>query len=190
MCPHEGTSTDHFGGLALLGSAGVPATDVLEFTADHRGDLVARLDDLAGTGRGWVNLLPEVSTDGEDTARVLPPRVQQPGVLGGVFATLFTSRGPGVPMATWTAPSRRGSKIARVGIEHGAGPKAKLRLAQAGHAVPARWRVVQDHPRTGLVVDPAPSASTDEVVAWLLGAVGILCPVRLSGAWLAEIHPG
>jgi hypothetical protein len=62
------------------------------------------------------------------------------------------------------------------------------RLATAGLVLPEGWKLVQDHPRRGLVVAPARGAGSESVLGWLLEAGTILSAVRLTGDWQAEVH--
>ena len=61
------------------------------------------------------------------------------------------------------------------------------RLASAGVALPEGWRLVQDHPRRGLVVTPGLRRRHQDVLTWILEAGAVLSAVRLTGEWLAEI---
>lgn len=157
-----------------------PDIEVLEIAGDRPGELVARMDELAAAGAGWVNLQPGIDPD--DVPRA------EPGLFG-----VFSGRGPVVPVATWTAagpPRRRGPAPEEVGIQHPAGPRAAARLADAGHGVPAGWRVVQDHPRRGLVVQVPPGTAHGDVAAWLLRATAALAAVPVTGWWRATVHRG
>ena len=137
------------------------------------GGLAARAD-----GQGWINIGPGLRDDQID-------RLPQPTPLG----RWFSGRGPAVPMATWTPPHRdRNSSVPTVGVEHGAGPKALDRLRDAGAPLPAGWRKVQDHAKNGIVVHPAPGASHDAVLRWLLSVCWALCPIDIEDHWIAEIH--
>lgn len=114
---------------------------------------------------GWINLQPEVAeADVEE------------GDRSGYFG-IFGARGPAVPFATWHAGDRS------VGIQHGTGPKVARRIA-----VPAGWRVVQDHPKRGLVAKVPAGVATEEVLRWLLAVGEELCPAPLLGRWVAEVH--
>jgi hypothetical protein len=62
------------------------------------------------------------------------------------------------------------------------------RLTAAGQALPAGRRLVQDHPRRGLVVAPAPGADNSEVLVWILEAGMVLSAIRLTGSWHAEVR--
>jgi len=131
----------------------------------------------AADGRGWINLAPDLGDD-------------HPAAVGGGW---FSARGPTVPHATYVAARPgRGGRVApaQVGIEHGAGPRAVARLADAGHPLPAGWRVRQDHPRRGLVAEVAPGAEPARIVEWLLGAAAVLSGVPTGDAWLADVWEG
>jgi hypothetical protein len=144
--------------------------------------LVEAVAAQAAAGRGWINLAPDVG-DGEGGGG------QQPARSGG----WFSARGPAVPHATLVpGRTRRRGRVepARVGIEHGRGPRAVAQLAASGHPVPTGWRVRQDHPRRGLVVEVAADAPAALVVDWLVGAAARLSEVPTGDAWLAEVWAG
>lgn len=154
--------------------------EVVDVGWDDLAPVVARMDELAAAAAGWVNVQPGVAP--EDV-----PRAD-----AGLFA-VFSGRGPVVPVATWTAPSprRRGPpEPEQAGIQHPAGARAAARLADAGLAVPAGWRVVQDHPRRGLVVAIPPGAPHGAVLDWLLRATAELSAVPVTGRWRATVHRG
>lgn len=113
---------------------------------------------------GWVNIIPVIADD------VAVPSTP------GVFA-VFSKRGPVVPMGTWTAPgaSRNGIAPAQIGIQHGTGRGARESLADVAWTVPDGWRVLSDHPRRGVVIEPPPDTPAESVAAWLLGALARLC---------------
>lgn len=121
--------------------------------------VAARLDT-----HGWVNMQPGV---GEED---LPP-------AGGNLFGLFAARGPVVPLCTWH-PGERAA-----GVQHATGPKLASRIE-----VPLRWRVIQDHPRRGLVVRVPVDVADIEVLRWLVEVGTRLCPIPTTGRWLAELH--
>lgn len=131
---------------------------IIVFQPPDLAPVLAALD-----ARGWVNLQPEVA-DIEEADR--------PSTFG-----IFGSRGPVVPFATWHAGERS------AGIQHGTGPKVARRLD-----IPPGWRVVQDHPKRGLVVRVPEGVPQEEVLRWLLATGEALCPVPLLGRWVAEVH--
>jgi hypothetical protein len=148
---------------------------VIEFHEDQRGPIVERMVPMAAEGRGWLNVSPGLDVEPEQAP---PPR--------SALGSIFSGRGPTVPLGTWTPAQRRDP--ATVGIEHGEGPKAVHMLAEWGAPVPEGWRVMQDHPKRGLVVAPPPATSADDldaVLAWLLRAAGALCSWPRTGEWRA-----
>lgn len=132
--------------------------EIVVFTPPDLGPVLEAFDDA-----GWINLQPEVADIEEE---------DRPGYFG-----VFGSRGPVVPFATWHAGDRS------AGIQHGTGPKVARRVE-----VPAGWRVVQDHPKRGLVVRVPAGVGTEEVLRWLLVVGEQLCPAPLLGRWVAEVH--
>jgi hypothetical protein len=129
------------------------------FTSDDLGPVLAALDQ-----RGWVNLQPDV-----EDAPPPPP--------AGWFGSVFSNRGPALPLATWH-PGERSA-----GIEHSTGPKVARRVD-----VPTGWRVIQDHPRRGLVVRVPAEVADAEVLGWLVELGEALSQVPTSGRWIAEVH--
>lgn len=148
---------------------------VIEFQEDERGPVVGRMAAMAAEGRGWLNVTPGLDVDPEDA----------PAPRSGL-GSLFSSRGPTIPLGTWMPAQRRDPST--VGIQHGEGPKAIDLLAEWGAPVPEGWRVVQDHPKRGLVVATPTTTAVDEldaVLAWLLRAAGALCAWPRTGEWRA-----
>lgn len=138
--------------------------------------MVDRMVVMAGAGAGWINLSPGLDVD------VPPPTRSGLGALLG-------SRGPTVPLGTWSAAS--GRQPATVGVHHGEGPKAVALLAERGVTVPEGWRRLQDHPKRGLVLVPTDATTPeqlDAVLAWTVRATGALCPVRRTGEWRAYVY--
>jgi hypothetical protein len=152
----------------------VTPADEVPFDDDDPVALVDAMIELTAAAKGWINLVPAVE---EDTAP--PPRT--------LSARIFSSRGEPVPMATWTAPEPPTGR-AVIGIEHGSGPKALARLADAGLPLPPRWLKLTDHSRRGLVVSVPHGADPGEVAHWLLSASHVLTVPPLTGSWLARIY--
>ncbi|HEV2760858.1 MAG TPA: hypothetical protein VGV86_14960 [Acidimicrobiales bacterium] len=152
----------------------------LEFQPHRAEEVVAVLTEMAETGRGWVNFEPAVHVD------------DVPAEGSGAFS-LFSGRGPVVPLGTWTpgSLSRRGRREpAMLGLQHPAGSKAKPLLAELGNAVPEGWAVVQDHVRKGLVVAVPGDVGADVALEWLLRAARLLSTIPLTGGWRAAVYPG
>jgi hypothetical protein len=149
---------------------------VIEFHEDRRDAVLDRMVDMASAGAGWLNLTPGLAMD-------VPPPARSP------LASLLGSRGPTVPLATWTP--RRGREPPSAGIHHPEGTRAVATLAARGAEVPAGWRVLQDHPKGGLVVAVVGGddrLDLDRTLVWLLVATGALCPWPRTGEWRALCH--
>lgn len=168
-----------------------PPAEVVDLPSAEVDAIAAVLAPVLGGTSGWVNLRPEVEVEvpGDEGTEPARERVLAEsggrGVTAGVFNMLLSSRGAVVPMVTVMAP-RRAGRPARVGVEHAAGPKAARALADTGLPLPPGWRVVQDHARTGLVLEPAVAEDAEAVVTWVLAAVARLSPFPLTGRWVLE----
>ena len=140
--------------------------------------MVAAMNELAAVHDGWVNLHPQVRPEDEP-----PPR-------SGLTTLLLAGPVHDIPVCTWVAGklSRDGVQPDSVGVQHAAGARVLRRLVEAGLAMPEGWKLVQDHPRRGLVVAPPPGTDNGEILSWLLEAGTILSVVRLTGEWQAEVH--
>lgn len=149
----------------------------IEFPYHDLTVVAARMEELAQAGAGWINLFPEL---GDDEA---PPDTRR---RRGVLSTLFGSGGPPVPVGTWVAATDR--TPATLGVEHGLRTRVMSVLREHEVPPPAGWTVVQDNAGRGLVVRPPPDTAPDDVLVWLMEVVDVLCPVQLTGQWLAEVH--
>jgi len=149
----------------------------IEFRIEDSSRVVAAMDRLAVAHDGWVNLDPQVRPEDEP-----PPRAG--------LATLLAGPVHDVPVCTWVAGkrTRHGVQPDSIGVQHGGGSRVLGRLASSGLALPEGWKLVQDHPRRGLIVTPAPGAPHQDVLTWILEAGAVLSAVRLTGEWLAEVH--
>ena len=151
----------------------------LEFQPDGIEAVVAAMEVMRESGKGWVNFEPAVDVDD------VPAE-------SGTFS-LFSGRGPTVPLCTWTPGStgRRGrTEPAMLGLQHPAGSKAKPLLSERGHPVPQGWVVVQDHVRKGLVVTVPTDVQPDVALRWLLRAARLLSTIPITGGWRAAVYPG
>ena len=149
---------------------------VIEFREDERLPVVEEMEAMAAAGSGWLNVTPGLDMD-------MPPPPQSG------LSRLLGSRGPTVPLGTWMPASGRDPST--VGIEHGEGPQIARRLADLGSPVPDDWRVLQDHPKRGLVVAVPTAAAADqldEVLGWLLRATASLCSWPRTGEWRAACY--
>lgn len=150
----------------------------IEFHRVATGPVETVLAELFAAAEGWVNLLPEVEE--ADVAAVTP------SVIGG----LFRAPGPPIPLTTLIAPTegRRGRTPGQLGMTHGAGTPVLRRLAEQGLPLPEGWTMVQDHVRRGLVLRLGDHPDAAVALDWALRAAEALCPIPLTGGWLAEVH--
>jgi hypothetical protein len=165
----------------------------VRFHRSEPGEALAAMAELAGSGQGWINFEPE-----------LPEDVEVPGP--GLFS-FMSARGPAVPLATWVPArvTRRGRAVpATLGLQHPTGVRAAARLADHGLERPPGWRVTQDHPKRGLVVQLAGPRGADplsgpadgigsgpdaaQVLEWLLRAGELLSMVPPTGWWVAAVY--
>lgn len=151
---------------------------VIEFHETRRAPVVQHMVELATNRKGWINLSP-----GLDLDEPPPQRTALAGLIG--------ARGPDVPLGTWTAPTNKAREPSTVGIHHAHGPKVVARLDELRLPVRTGWRVLQDHPKRGLVCAvPATTDATelDMVLEWLVKATGALCRFPRTGEWRAMVY--
>jgi hypothetical protein len=113
----------------------------------------------------FANLVPGVDEE----------EVPQRSLLGQVFG----NSGPVVPFATWTP--------GEIGLQHATGPRVVRTLEERGVPVPETWYVVSDHPKRGVVLRTY-AAPVEEVLGWLVRAATVLCPLPITGPWLAQVR--
>ncbi|NLD78172.1 MAG: hypothetical protein GX643_16065 [Acidimicrobiales bacterium] len=153
-----------------------PTTEVA-FTVDQIAPATAAVADVLSKAEGWVNLSPEVEPGTE------PPR-------RNLFAAIFSSRGPALPLAT-VSPSGTDDGLLALGLQHPGGVKALDTLAAAGHRLPEGWRKVSDHPRRGFVVSAPSTTSPDRIVRWLVDGAVLLTDhdlVEITDHWVARSY--
>jgi len=138
------------------------------------------MDSLSAAGEGWINISPWLP---DDVMAEVP-------VQSGLGAW-FSGRGPQVPMATWMPSNDLGrrSTPAQVGVEHGTGPNALVRLRDAGHPIPDGWFPRQDHGKHGIVVELPPNTVGTDVIDWMIDAITELSDlVGVGPRWRAVVH--
>jgi hypothetical protein len=127
------------------------------------GDVTPLLPHLEGAL--FANLVPGVDEE----------EVPSRSMLGQVFG----NSGPVVPLATWTP--------GEIGLQHAAGQRVVRTLEERGVPVPEDWYVVSEHPKRGLVLRTY-ATPVEDVLAWLVDAASVLCPLPITGPWLARIR--
>jgi hypothetical protein len=150
---------------------------VIDFRLEELGVVVEQMDLMGNAHTGWLNFRPAVPEEEE------PPA---PTGLDMLFSTAVHD----VPICTWMAgkTNRHGVAPDSLGVQHSAGTKTLAHLASLGLALPTGWRVVQDHPRRGLVVLAPAGTGHLEELSWLIQSGTLLSTVRVTGEWHAEVH--
>ena len=139
-----------------------PIADAGTFDSNSDEAAAAVLHAVLNAPGSWCNLEFQPIDDGAAGA-------------GDSFFGFIAARGPMNPLATVMASTAgKKPKPAEIGIQHHAGVKAAAQLTEAGLSLPAGARVVQDHPRRGLVVRCEEGIDAAGVVAWLIPAMRIL----------------
>ena len=149
----------------------------IEFRPDDLGAVLHRMAAMRATSSGWVNVRPIVE------AEHIPPPPGLFSIFGGSIHK--------IPTATWMPGKveRSGSvRATRIGLQHSSGPRVVARLGERGLALPEGWRVVQDHPRRGLVATVPAGADDAAALEWLVRAADALCEVPRTGRWRAEVY--
>ena len=157
------------------------APEVVDFGlgSEVADEVEAAMARLATELDGWVTFEPLFDEES------LPP-------ISRSWLDVFSARGPALPDASWVPGERKGDKVSplSVGLRHPSGGRAVARLVDAGLPVPEGWRMVQDHPKRGLVIEARPGTEVDagSMLEWMFGALGALTPLRLTGLWRATFH--
>ncbi len=147
------------------------------FRPDDRTEVVDWMERLATDRGGWINLQPGIHPDDAP-----PPR--------GTLSLIFGSRTQPVPVCTWVPgrPGGKGDETVSIGVQHPKGTRIVPHLQALGVIIPAGWRVVQDHPRRGLVISVPRTTDHDLVLDWLVRAATELSNIPLTGEWRAAIY--
>ena len=149
-------------------------TDAGRFSAHDTKAAVRIIDGILRDEGSWGNLFFEPLDD----------EVSDESPLFGFLA----ARGPANPLATIMAPTTgKRQRSTEVGIQHRAGTKAAVQLREESVFAPEGSRVVQDHPRRGLVVRWPENEQTATLVAWLFPAMRILGRAATTDDVLYEI---
>ncbi len=152
--------------------------EVIEFGPARTAEVVAWMQRLEAAHQGWINLQPGV-----------PEKVLE---RAPTPLSLFHRRPRELTLATWEAGCirRRGPTAPTVGIQHGRPDRVRTILAEAGHGVPAGWRVLSDRPANGFVARLPVDEDPAQVLGWLLRTVEVVSPVPVIGTWRALVHRG
>ncbi len=100
--------------------------------------------------------------------------------------SIYSGRGRAAPLGTFVPGT--GGAAHQVGLQHGAGRRAAQQLRDAGVTFPAGARLVQDHPRRGLVVEIPLGTAAVAVAELLVQMASQLTVVPLGERWVVEIY--
>jgi hypothetical protein len=156
------------------------SVEQLLFRPGDPAPVLAFMSRLSVDGDGWVNLSPVPE---EATA---PARSRW---LPHLFDLLLDA-GPDIPVCTWVPERKRRRRVepASIGVQHPSGQRALDRLHRAGIDPPSGWRLVQDHPRRGLVFRAAAETDLGATLEWLIRAGEYLTLGPPAASWLATVH--
>ena len=149
----------------------------IAFTPEDIGPIVTRMELLAASQDGWINLLP--TDEDEETG---PPRL-------GFFA-MFGGGSIGVTMCTWIPGSLKhhGEALPSLGIAHNRGRRVFAELQSGAAVIPDGWRVEQDHPRRGLIIRIPADEPHEKVLRWALRAVATVSRPGENCEWHANVY--
>ena len=118
----------------------------------------------------WVNIEPDVDKSTIHT--------------GSIFWKAFSSRGPVVPLFTWTsATDRKGIyQPSQVGLTHPTGGAILDRLESFQVEIPKEWQLLQDHPKRGIVFCLPQVYQPEEVISFAVSVIPIVSPFKFEGS--------
>jgi hypothetical protein len=156
-----------------------------EFTPEDADQVLGRMAELDRERTGWIVLQPGFDADEAD----LPAT--------GIFS-VFSGKTVDVPVVSWVPESPKSRRTTTageypvsapisIGIQHPARKRALPILRDAGVAIPAGWRMTQDHPVRGLVLLVAGGGDHLFALRWMVDAGALLSPVPLTGSWRASV---
>ena len=149
----------------------------IEFRRSDPSEVIDAIEALAERRDGsWVNI--EAIIDEIDLDEIKAPNP---------LLRLFSSQGPMIPFGTYIAATDKGERRVppQVGLQHGAGQKAMLQLAELGVRPRDGWVVLDDSPKRGMVFRVPDDDPVGDVVEWILVAATALSQVRIREHWSA-----
>jgi hypothetical protein len=135
-----------------------------------RTGAVAALTSIAA-GKGWCNVVPEVTEEAEDLKM-------------SVFG-LWVSKGVTVASFVTAAPRRGVAQPSSLGLLHTRGRLGRERLAELLGATTMRVR--QDHSQRGLLLDVEPDEAPSTVLEMMCHLTSSLCDFELTGVWRLDL---
>ncbi len=149
----------------------------VSFSADNLDKILPTVTMMTARRKGWVNLRPQA----DEYDRQINP---------GIVASIFRVRGPDLPLMSWVIPrpSKTLPEVDLLGILHPQGQQLSKRFGEFGLELPSSWRVKQDHPNRGLVLEIPANQEPRAILTWLVGCGQALSTVELNGYWTLEAH--
>lgn len=145
---------------------------LIEFADDDTAEVVAALSALRDGE--WVNIEPFVHERDLDELRERTPHP---------LVRMFMKAGAPIPLGTII----RHDAVWSIGLEHPHAARAIPHLRAQGVPTPAAWKVKQDHPRRGIVLEVAVGAPPAEFITWIVGAGRVLGGVPIGREWTALV---
>ncbi len=119
----------------------------------------------------WFNIEPDVDERSIHT--------------GSIFWKAFSSRGPRIPQFTWTsATDRKGNyQPSEIGLTHPTGIAVLERIKSFQINIPDEWRLIQDHPKRGIVFQLPATYHSEEVVMFATSVIPVVSPFEFAGSF-------
>ena len=119
----------------------------------------------------WFNIEPDVDERSIHT--------------GSIFWKAFSSRGPRIPQFTWTsATDRKGNyQPSEIGLTHPTGIAVLERIKGFQIKIPDEWRLIQDHPKRGIVFQLPATYHSEEVVMFATSVIPVVSPFEFAGSF-------
>ena len=119
----------------------------------------------------WFNIEPDVDERSIHT--------------GSIFWKAFSSRGPRIPQFTWTsATDRKGNyQPSEIGLTHPTGIAVLERIKSFQINIPDEWRLIQDHPKRGIVIQLPATYVSEEVVMFATSVIPVVSPFEFAGSF-------
>ena len=119
----------------------------------------------------WFNIEPDVDERSIHT--------------GSIFWKAFSSRGPRIPQFTWTsATDRKGNyQPSEIGLTHPTGIAVLERIKSFQINIPDEWRLIQDHPKRGIVFQLPATYDSEEVVMFATSVIPVVSPFKFAGSF-------
>ena len=145
----------------------------LKFSSTTVGSVIELMDRYRYTSDSifWFNIEPDVDERSIHT--------------GSIFWKAFSSRGPRIPQFTWTsATDRKGNyQPSEIGLTHPTGIAVLERIKGFQINVPDEWRLIQDHPKRGIVFQLPATYVSEEVVMFATSVIPVVSPFEFAGSF-------